>query len=219
MEPFSHTRDTSASVDSGRFPEHQPLVIIGLGNELLADDGVGIRVVRELQERLLADDIAFEELSVGGLQLLDYLVGHEHCIIVDAVMTGAYPPGTIYRFVQAPSDKPINIRLTSSHQIDLFQIVELAKLLKADIPRTITVYGIEPSDVTTFNNRCTGPVSTAIPQLVGLICRDLMDSNSGCRNQTVLVTESTPRPRMGNWEIMYQPVAEAASSNDSSSFV
>lgn len=200
-------------------PQRKRLTIIGLGNEMLADDGVGIRVIRELKKRSVTDDIAFEELSVGGLQLLDYLIGYEHCIIVDAVVTGAHPPGTIYRFEQAPRDKPIKVSLTSSHQIDLFQVVELAKLLKADIPRTITVYGIEASDVTTFNSRCTERVSKAIPQLVGLICRDLLNNESGCGNQTVLPTGSIPRLRMGNWEIINQPATKADLNNDSSSFV
>ncbi|MBM4161090.1 MAG: hydrogenase maturation protease [Ignavibacteria bacterium] len=181
-------------------PKRPSIIVIGLGNEFISDDGVGIWVVRELKKRLSTTDIAFEELSVGGLQLLDYLVGYEQCIIVDAVVTGIRPPGTIYRFVQAAGDKPI--RLTSSHQIDLSQTIELARLLQADIPQTITVYGIEASDTTTFNDHCTESVTQAIPQLVRLICRDLLKHETDDKSRCVSAFESMTSNCVGEWEVI-----------------
>jgi hydrogenase maturation protease len=160
-------------METGTHPRHRPLVVIGLGNELLADDGVGIRVVRELKRRLHRDAITFEELSVGGLQLLDYIVGYECCVLVDAVVSGDHPAGTIFRFVQEPGGS--SIRLSSSHQVDLSQVLALGTILGADIPDTVVVYGIEAGDTTTFVERCTEEVSRAIPQLVELICSDIRD--------------------------------------------
>lgn len=154
------------------------LTIIGLGNELLSDDGAGIRVVRELKKRLGADAITFHELSVGGLQLLDYIVGHDHCIIVDAVVTGTHPPGTMLRFVQTADSEPV--RLSSSHQVDLTQVVSLAQLFGADIPRRLVVYGIEAGDITTFRDGCTEEVSRAIPRLVEAICSDVEEESLAC---------------------------------------
>ncbi len=181
-------------------PKRPSFIVIGLGNEYISDDGVGIWVVRELRKRLPTRDIAFEELSVGGLQLLDYLGGHDHCIIVDAVVTGLRPPGTVYRVVQTTCDKPI--KLTSSHQVDLSQTLELARLLQPDIPQTITVYGIEVSDTTTFDNRCTKPVSQAVPRLVEFICRNLLDGKAQAKNKRVPATESLERHFIGKWEIV-----------------
>ena len=157
-------------------PYPKSLTIIGLGNEFLSDDGVGIRVVRELKNRLTLGSAAFEELSVGGLQLLDYLVGTEECVIVDAITSGLQPAGTLYRFIQDADHEPI--KLTSSHQIDLSQVLSLAKLLGAALPKRLTVYGIEANDVTTFQDSCTNQVSSAIPRLVDLICRDITHDES-----------------------------------------
>jgi len=172
----------------------KPLTIIGLGNELLSDDGAGIRVVRELKKRLAGDDVAFEELSVGGLQLLDYIIGSEQCIIVDAVATGAHPVGTSYRFIQTPDSEPVT--LTSSHQIDLGQVLALAKLLGTDIPQKVVVYGIEAGDLTTFQESCTNGVSKAIPKLVDTICRDLVDNGEACCTRT------------GEWQIVNDAVPD-----------
>ena len=179
-------------------PQKKRLTIIGLGNEMLSDDGLGIRVVRELKNRLDDRSVAFEELSVGGLQLFDYLIGTEECIIVDAIKTGTQPAGTLLRFVQTPDTEPVKI--TSSHQIDLGQILGLARFMGAPLPKRLTVYGIEADDITTFSEQCTGEVARSIGRLVDLICRDLMDNESGCDNRTVLATESMPRDRIASWE-------------------
>jgi hydrogenase maturation protease len=162
--------------------DRKPFTIIGLGNELLSDDGVGIRVVHELKKRLPHYPITFEELAVGGLELLDYVVGYRECIIVDAITSGVQPPGTLYRFVQSPDQEPL--KLTSSHQIDLGQVLALAKLLGASLPERLTVYGIEVSDITTFREACTEEVSNAIPKLVDLICTDVEQNGIDSRMPT-----------------------------------
>jgi hydrogenase maturation protease len=166
----------------------KPITIIGLGNEFLSDDGVGIRVVHELKTRLTDPSIAYEELAVGGLELLDYVVGFRECIIVDAITSGNQPAGTLYRFVQSPDQEPL--KLSSSHQIDLGQVLALAKLLGAVLPSKLTVYGIEVADITTFRDGCTTEVTTSIPKLVELICHDLNEN----RRDTPVCT--------GEWQVI-----------------
>jgi len=170
----------------------KPLTIIGLGNELLSDDGVGIRVVEALKERHFERPIVFEKLAIGGLELLDYLVGFEECVIVDAVSSGKEPPGTLFRFVQSLDDEPVKI--ASSHQIDLGQVLSLARLLGARLPRRVTVYGIEVEDITTFREGLTADVELAIPSLTNLICNDL---------------EQQPDPssvNSGEWQVFHEHV-------------
>ena len=162
--------------------QRKRLTIIGLGNEMLSDDGLGIRVVRELKNRLDDRSVAFEELSVGGLQLFDYLIGTEECIIVDAIKTGTQPAGTLLRFVQTADNEPVT--LTSSHQIDLGQILGLARFMGASLPERLTVYGIEAEDITTFRETCTARVSDAIPKLVDAICNDIQTDHAECTGFT-----------------------------------
>jgi hydrogenase maturation protease len=168
--------NSSAMSGAGKACRRKPLTIIGLGNELLSDDGVGIRVVRALKERLHREDAVIEELSVGGLQLLDYIAGYDQCVIVDAMVTGDHPAGTMVRFIQSAAIEPV--RPTSSHQIDLGQIVTLGGMLGIDLPTTLIVYGIEAGDVTTFQDGCTEAVAGALPALVEQIRRDLEEVQS-----------------------------------------
>jgi hydrogenase maturation protease len=200
-----NTDDLCVSAARGKFS------IIGLGNEFISDDGVGIYAVRQLKSKINDDsrsknsapdflkDIVFEELAIGGLQLLDYIIGYETCVIVDAIVTGAHPIGTIYRFTQTQQQKPV--KLATSHQIDLSQVLGLAKLFSADIPHTIRVYGIEVSDVTTFSNSCTALVENAIPQLVELIYHDLFNIKEQLNKATSGAIES-------NWEIINSQTTE-----------
>ena len=163
--------------DFGGDQKPRPLIIIGLGNEILSDDGLGIRVVRELKERLRADDVDILELQVGGIQLLDYFTGYQQCIIVDAIVTGTHPPGTAYRFIQTPESEPVTI--TSSHQLNLAQVLTLGKMLGADVPQKLAVYAMEASDVMTFHDGCTCEVARAIPNLVETVYRDVKASGTG----------------------------------------
>jgi|GEM_PF-235823 len=178
--------DRSVSSPGGR------LIIIGLGNEFISDDGVGIFAVRQLRERISRLDrsvsetrahfpgsIVIEELAAGGLQILDAITGYERCFIIDAVLTGTHPTGTIYRFVQRPQQKPV--KLASSHQINLPEVLGLAKLLNVKVPPAITIYGVEVSDITTFSTGCTVEVEKALPQLVDVVWHDLTMQPDGLR--------------------------------------
>ena len=194
------------------------LIIIGLGNEFISDDGVGIFAVRRLSDRISLLDrnageagaefpggITIEEMASGGLQILDAITGYERCFIIDAVLTGTHPPGTIYRFVQRRQEEPVNF--ASSHQINLPEVLGLAKLLNVNVPPAITVYGIEVSDITTFSTGCTIEVEKALPRLVDVVWRDLAVQPDGVRSEPVRALEfplrSTQRARnTTNFEIV-----------------
>jgi hydrogenase maturation protease len=179
-------------MNSSPIPAEKPLTVIGLGNEFLCDDGVGIRVVRELRNRMPAGSAIFEELAVGGLQLMDYVAGYRECIIVDAISSGLRPPGTLFRYVQTPDDGPLS--LSSSHQVDLGQVLAFAKLMGAALPERLTVYGVEVSDITTFHDGCTEEVAGAIPKLVDCICNDVRQGGMSTTART------------GEWQTLDHPV-------------
>lgn len=175
-------------ISKGRSEESLSATIIGLGNEFLSDDGIGVVVVRLVAERLAGLGITFQELSVGGLDLLDHMVGFDRCIIVDALTTGSRPPGTMFRFAQSPESelRPI----ASSHQIDLAQVLELGRVLGVEVPEDVSVYGIEAEDVTTYRSGLTNKVAESVPALVDAICADAVDGWSNHPAKT------------GEWEII-----------------
>ena len=143
-------------------------VIIGLGNPILSDDGVGIQVARKLRERLAGrPGIEVIEAYAGGLRLLDLLAGHQRAIIIDAMTTAACEPGTIRRF--SPSDLQETRNVSSSHDASLANALETGRTLGMDVPAEVIVFGIEAAVVDIFSEALTGKVAKAVPEMVEMV--------------------------------------------------
>lgn len=158
-------------------------IIIGLGNEYISDDGIGIHTIRELKNNIPSNNYKIEELSIGGIELLDHISGYERAIIVDAFITQTQPSGTIYRYIQPATED--GLRLKSSHQIDLPQVLGLARALNIKIPNEIIIFGVEAEDITTFALKCTKAVEAAIPRLVKFICSELKYTNDKLNSKSL----------------------------------
>ena len=147
-------------------------VVVGLGNTILSDDGVGIYISREIKKKLSWPDIFVDEASTGGLELLEYITGFQKAVIIDAVSTGKNPPGTVI-FLTA-EDLPGGSSLTR-HQVSLSQAIELGRNIGMDLPSEILIFGVEVNDVTTFSEKCTPEVDRAIPVAAEKIISSLED--------------------------------------------
>jgi len=140
-------------------------LVLGLGNPLLADDAVGLRVVQELRARLQdSEGVEVDEDYWGGLRLMERLIGYDRAIIVDAILTGA-EPGTIHHL--SPGEIPTQ-RSASGHDANLPTALELGREAGAHLPPNddILLIGIEADDVLTFSEQCTPQVQAAIPRAV-----------------------------------------------------
>jgi len=147
-------------------------LILGLGNPLVSDDGIGLKVAREVKARLAGRaDVAVEEDYWGGLRLMERMVGYDRAMVIDAVWTGA-APGTILSL--RPDDLPI-FKSVSSHDMDLPAALQLGRQAGLELPdeRQIVVVGIEAEDVVTFAAGCTPAVEAAIPRAVEQVVRML----------------------------------------------
>ena len=147
-------------------------LVLGIGNPILSDDGVGIRVAREVGKNLDDPQIAVSETSAAGLSLLDSMLGYDKVIIIDAIQTKEGKPGQIYRM--KPEDFSSAKRLSSPHQINLVTALELGKMLNLAMPREITVFAIEAQDIATFSEKCTPEVEKAIPEVVKMVLENLV---------------------------------------------
>jgi hydrogenase maturation protease len=146
-------------------------LILGLGNSLLCDDGVGIYVAAELKNKVDRPEITVMETGVAGLSLLDLLVGYDRAIIVDAIQTVGGKAGQIYRLEPKAFDTALHT--ASAHGIDFTTALEFGKKLGLPLPQQIIIFAIEASDVSTFNEECTPEVTRAIPTCVEMVLREL----------------------------------------------
>lgn len=147
-------------------------LVFGLGNPIRCDDGVGIKVVRELAKRIGNDaGIGFKEASLGGLAILDEIAGFDRLIVVDSIKTADGKPGRVYKL--DPEDFNTSAHLANFHGVDFFTSLKLGKEFGYKIPTDITIYAIEIRDSTTFSNECSRELRASIPGIVETIMGEL----------------------------------------------
>jgi hydrogenase maturation protease len=148
-------------------------LVIGLGNPILADDGVGVKVAYAVKDRLpLArqDDITVTEASVGGLHLMEMMVSYDWVILVDAIQTAGGQPGAIRRLTLDDVTSVIPTQHSAStHDMNLSTALEMGRRLGLALPETIEILAIEAEDVLTFGETCTPAVAAAIPVATDLV--------------------------------------------------
>jgi len=152
-------------------------LVLGMGNTILCDDGVGIYVVREVAKRFQSEDIEFDEASVGGLRILDVIRGYERVIMVDAIRT---PEGQIGEIqLLSPQDMRLSLHAGSSHDLSLPGALALGRGLGMTLPadEDFTIVAIEVEDVLTFSETCTPAVEKAIPRAVEVVLSELMSGH------------------------------------------
>lgn len=146
-------------------------LILGLGNSILTDDGVGPQVAKELEGRLDQPEVTVIEGSLGGLNLLDLLTGYDRAIIIDAIETVGGKAGQIYRLDLAALDATRHA--ASPHDVNFATALELGKKLDLALPQKIDIFAIEVADTSTFGEKCTPEVQEAIPHCVEMVIREL----------------------------------------------
>ena len=145
-------------------------LVLGLGNTILRDDGIGIYVARSLRDRVGgAADV--KEAELAGLDLIELLKDYERAYIVDAIQLDGEEPGTVFRM--KPDDIRITPRLASFHDIDLVTALELGRRLELPMPREVVIFGVQVADALTLGESCTASVERAIEPLCAEIAGEI----------------------------------------------
>ncbi|MEI8376413.1 MAG: hydrogenase maturation protease [Planctomycetota bacterium] len=142
-------------------PPPMSTLIIGLGNPLVTDDSVGLRVAAGLREQLAGrSDVTVVDDYWGGLRLMEQMVGYDRAIVIDAICSGA-PPGTIHHL--ATDDLPTQ-RSASSHDMTLPTALTFGRQAGLRLPEdeAILLVGIEAEDILNFGETCTPAVAAAV---------------------------------------------------------
>lgn len=147
-------------------------LVLGLGNPILSDDGVGIRVAHEVANQLKSPQVTVSETSGAGLSLLDSIIGYDKVIIIDAIQTKKGQAGQTYRL--GSEDFSLTKHLSSPHQINLATALELGKMLGLTMPQEIAVFAVEAEDITSFSEKCTPKVEKAIPEAARMVLEYLV---------------------------------------------
>ena len=154
-------------------------LVVGLGNPILGDDGVGWKVVEAVSSQPSAvgarQPVEFEFLSLGGLSLMERMLGYERVVLVDSMETGQAPVGSVRVFPLASLPDPGLGHSASAHDTSLMTALRAAEQIGAEVPRRVDVVAIEAQNVYDFSEELTPPVAAAVPVAVEKILQLLQE--------------------------------------------
>lgn len=150
-------------------------LIIGLGNPLLGDDGIGWRVAEAVQQHIASAGCLFSSLqleievdclAVGGLSLMERLIGYDRAILVDALNTGQNPAGAVS--ILQLGDLPDRAcgHLGSAHDASLKTALSVGRSMGVSLPEQVAIVAIESPSVYDFSEDLSPPVMAALPEAV-----------------------------------------------------
>lgn len=146
------------------------IVIIGVGNLLLKDEGLGIHAAQELQKKDLPSGVEVIDGGVSGLGLLDLFEGASKLVLIDAAEM-KLKPGTVVRF------SPENVKdlagggKFSAHDVGLMEVLDLARAL-GRCPEEVVILGIQPKEIS-WGTDLSPEVEAAIPRVVEMVMKEI----------------------------------------------
>lgn len=147
------------------------VLILGVGNPILSDDGVGIHVARELKKRSIPG-VDVEELAASGLELLDVVRGYDKVVIIDAIQTTKGKPGELYILEEKDFEK--SIHGSSPHGINIATALALGrKLVPNEMPKEVVFFAVEAEDLVNVSERLTPKVAEALPRITERVRKEL----------------------------------------------
>ena len=139
-------------------------LVLGVGNDILMDDGIGPRAVEALEEKWPLPGIDYRTTTLGGLDILDFIQGYQWVAFIDAIKTKDGVPGSVYEFTTA--DFKETLHLTNLHDISFLSAIELGKQLDFIIPENIYIFAVEILEDQVFGEDFTPPLQEKFEQII-----------------------------------------------------
>ncbi len=155
--------------------EVRKTLVLGLGNPILTDDGVGVRVAEAVRVALPAgSDVEVREVSVGGLTLMESMVGYDRVVLIDAFQDGDGQPGAVHRLTleDLASMSPTQ-HSTCVHDTSFATAMGLGRAMGLALPEEIVFYAVEVENVIDFGDEPTPAVARAIPAVTEAVLAEL----------------------------------------------
>ena len=139
-------------------------LILGVGNDILTDDGIGSRLVIDLIKLINAPDVHFNTACCGGLEIVEYIKDFKRVIIVDAIRSQGGRPGAVYYFI--PSDFRETSHLSNMHDVSFLTALELYDTLDLSLPDEIHIIAVEIAEDMKFSEEFTLQLEERYPEVL-----------------------------------------------------
>ncbi|HPR62844.1 MAG TPA: hydrogenase maturation protease [Thermoanaerobaculia bacterium] len=141
------------------------ILILGLGNPLFRDDGIGVRAI-DILERHFSSVADLESSAEHGMALMDHFIGYRYAILIDAIQTGQHPPGTVRELDPSRLGRVLS---PSPHYAGLPEMIEAARQLDVSFPDSFVIISVEVEDMATMIEGLTPDVEAALPRIVDIV--------------------------------------------------
>jgi hydrogenase maturation protease len=150
------------------------IVIIGVGNLLLKDEGVGVHVAQELQKKGLPSAVEVHDGGVAGIGLLDFFQGASKVLLIDAADMNL-DAGAVVRFTPEEVAGKIDGPRFSVHEVGVLEVLDLAKALD-QYPAEVVIFGIQPKEIG-WGTELSPEVQASIPKAVEAVWEEIDAGN------------------------------------------
>ncbi len=152
-------------------------LVLGIGNDILSDDGIGPKVVSDLKNKYFLQEIVFQNVFLGGLEILELIQGYNTVIFIDAIITKDGIPGSIYQFT--PDDFRETLHLSNLHDANFLVALDLGRKMGYNLPDKIQIIAIEIIEDRIFSDHFSPKIeekyteiSLTVEKMVRKILRD-----------------------------------------------
>ncbi len=139
-------------------------LILGLGNEILTDDGIGIKLTHDLKNKFSRSSFNFKTASCGGLEIVEMIDGYENVIIIDAIKTFGGKPGKIYHFTLDHFQQSMHV--SNFHDISFLTAMEFGRKAGLKLPRKVNILAIEIIEDLVFSNHFSPAIEEKYPEIL-----------------------------------------------------
>jgi hydrogenase maturation protease len=139
-------------------------LILGIGNDILTDDGIGSRLVSDLINLICDPDIHYDTACCGGLEIVEYIKDYERVVFIDAIRTQAGRPGDVYYFI--PSDFRETSHLSSLHDVSFLTALKLGHTLNLGLTGDLHIIAIEIIEDMEFSEELTCQLKKRYPEIL-----------------------------------------------------
>jgi hydrogenase maturation protease len=146
-------------------------IVIGLGNPILGDDGVGWKVAEAVKQQLASDSpVDVEFLSLGGISLMEQLIDYERAVLVDAVTSDQETGSVIVSNLNEMPDHSA-FHIASAHDTSLQNALKLGKSMGVSLPKEVSVVGIVTDHIYDFSESLSPAVARAVSKATKIVIK------------------------------------------------
>jgi hydrogenase maturation protease len=160
---------------------NRPVVVLGLGNPLMGDEGIGVYLIEQLgRSAAERPSVDFIDAGTGGLAVLHYIDGRRKAILIDCALMGE-PPGTMKRFTPDQVQSVKTLAHQSLHEADLLRIIAMAEQL-GQAPEQVVIFGVQPERVEP-GRKLSRTLLNGIDEYLSAILHEIATTDAGTHDR------------------------------------